>query len=109
MPAPGAPIPLIGRELTFGLDPTQATHVLDDSSVSPLHARIRQDDRGGFMLFDQGSVAGTWVNHEQIGREGCKLQHGDIVQIGMLTYRFALSKAPPLVRPRVVFREDGES
>jgi hypothetical protein len=109
MPAPGAPIPLHVRELTFGLDPTQATHVLDDSSVSPLHARIRQDDRGGFTLYDQGSVAGTWVNYESIGREGRRLQHGDIVQIGMLTYRFALSRPPAMSRPRVVFREDGET
>ena len=109
MPAPGAPIPLLVRELTFGLDPTQATHVLDDSSVSPLHARIRRDDRGGFTLYDQGSVAGTWVNYESIGREGRRLQHGDIVQIGMLTYRFALSRAPAMSRPRVVFREDGET
>jgi hypothetical protein len=108
MPAPGAPIPLSGRELTFGLDPTQATHVLDDSSVSPLHARIRQDDRVGFTLFDQGSVAGTWVNYEPIGREGCRLKHGDIVQFGMLTYRFALSKPPAMARPRVELREDGE-
>lgn len=109
MPAPGAPIPLLVRELTFGLDPTQATHVLDDSSVSPLHARIRQDDRGGFTLYDQGSVAGTWVNYESIGREGRRLQHGDIVRIGMLTYRFALSRAPAMSRPRVVLREDGET
>jgi FHA domain-containing protein len=107
MPAPGAPIPLIGRELTFGLDPTQATHILDDPSISPLHARLRADDRGGFTIFDQNSVAGTWVGYEPVGREGRRLQHGDVIQIGMLTFRFALSKPPAPSRPRVVLRQDG--
>jgi hypothetical protein len=105
-PAPGAPIPLVGRQLTFGLDPTQATHVLDDPGVSPLHARIRQEERGVFTIFDQGSVAGTWVNYEPVGREGRRLQHGDVIQMGMMTYRFALSKPPAASRPRVVPRKE---
>jgi hypothetical protein len=108
MPAPGAPIPLIGRELSFGLDPTQATHVLDDPSISALHTRIRQDEKGVFTIFDHGSVAGTWVGYEPVGHEGRRLQHGDLVRIGMLTFRFALSKPPAPARPRIVIRqEDG--
>jgi hypothetical protein len=106
LPAPGAPIPLVGREMTFGVDPTQATHVLDDPSVSPLHARIRQDEKGVFTIFDQGSVAGTWVDYEAIGREGRRLRHGAVVRMGMLTFRFALSKPPAPSRPRVVTRKE---
>jgi hypothetical protein len=101
-PAPGAPIPLIGREMTFGTDPVQSTNILDDPTVALLHARIRQDERGNFSIFDQGSIAGTWVNYEQVSREGRKLEHGDTIHLGTLTFRFVLRKAPTAPRPRII-------
>jgi hypothetical protein len=100
--APGAPIALTAREATFGTDPVQATNVLDDPSVAPLHCRLRQDDRGNFTIFDQGSVSGTWVNFETVGREGRRLAHGDIVNIGTLSFRFVMRRAPSVPRPRVI-------
>ena len=100
--APGAPIALTAREATFGTDPVQATNVLDDPSVAPLHCRLRQDDRGNFTIYDQGSVSGTWVNFEAVGREGKRLAHGDIVNIGTLSFRFVMRRAPSVPRPRVI-------
>jgi hypothetical protein len=100
--APGAPIALTAREATFGTDPVQATNVLDDPSVAPLHCRLRQDDRGNFTIYDQGSVSGTWVNFETVGREGRRLAHGDIVNIGTLSFRFVMRRAPSVPRPRVI-------
>jgi hypothetical protein len=100
--APGAPIALTAREATFGTDPVQATNVLDDPSISPLHCRLRQDDRGNFTIYDQGSVSGTWVNFETVGREGRRLAHGDIVNIGTLSFRFVMRRAPSVPRPRVI-------
>lgn len=96
-PAPGDPIPLTGRELTFGTDPTQATNVFDHPSLSPLHARLRQDENGNFILLDQNSVAGTWVNYEPAPKDGFTLKHGDVIHFGQLTYRFIFTKpsAPP--------------
>jgi hypothetical protein len=99
---PGAPIALTAREATFGTDPVQATNVLDDPSVSPLHCRLRQDDRGNFTIYDQGSISGTWVNFEAVGREGRRLAHGDIVNIGTLSFRFVMRRAPSVPRPRVI-------
>jgi hypothetical protein len=99
---PGAPIALTAREATFGTDPVQATNVLDDPSVSPLHCRLRQDDRGNFTIYDQGSVSGTWVNFEAVGREGKRLAHGDIVNIGTLSYRLVMRRSPSVPRPRVI-------
>jgi hypothetical protein len=99
---PGAPIALAAREATFGTDPVQATSVLDDPSVAPLHCRIRQDERGNFTIYDQNSVSGTWVNFEQLGREGRRLAHSDIVNIGTLSFRFVLRRAPSIPRPRVI-------
>ncbi len=100
-PAPGKPIPLASSEMTFGTDPVRATHVLDDPSVSPLHARLRQSDDGVFTLSDQDSVAGTWVNLQPIGREGRRLVHGDVIHFGRLHYRFTLRTPPEPAKPQV--------
>jgi hypothetical protein len=93
-PATGNPIPLVGGEMTFGNDPVLATQVLDDPSVSPLHARLKQNADGSFILVDEGSVAGTWVNYEPITSEGQRLRHGDVIHFGQLSYRFNLQKPP---------------
>jgi len=106
---PGGPIALTAREATFGTDPVQATNVLDDPSVAPLHCRVRQDERGNFTISDQNSVSGTWVNHEPVGREGRRLAHGDIVNIGTLTFRFVLRRAPSVPRPRVIPSDKDDS
>jgi len=106
---PGGPIALTAREATFGTDPIQSTNVLDDPSVAPLHCRVRQDERGNFTIYDQNSVSGTWVNHEPVGREGRRLAHGDIVNIGTLTFRFVLRRAPSVPRPRVIPSDKDDS
>lgn len=100
-PAKGDPIPLSGREITFGTDPTQATVVLDHPSLSHLHARLRHAEDDTFTLLDQNSVAGTWVNYELIPQEGCVLKHGDIIHFGQLTYRFVLAKSPTVPKPTI--------
>jgi hypothetical protein len=100
-PASGDPVPLTGRELTFGTDPTQATNVFDHPSLSPLHARLRQDENGNFILLDQNSVAGTWVNYEPAPKDGFILRHGDVIHFGQLTYRFIFSKPPAPQKPVV--------
>ncbi|MBL8051588.1 MAG: FHA domain-containing protein, partial [Anaerolineales bacterium] len=89
------PIPVIEPEIIFGTDPVQCTLILDDPSISSVHARLRQTDDGGFLLLDNNSVGGTWVNYDAIPHEGYRLRHGDMVNFGQLTYRFML-KTPPL-------------
>lgn len=98
-PAAGDPVPLTGRELTFGTDPTQATNIFDHPSISALHARLRQDENGNFILLDQNSVAGTWVNYEPAPKDGCTLKHGDVIHFGQLTYRFIFTKPPSPPKP----------
>jgi hypothetical protein len=100
-PASGDPLPLAGNEFTFGSDPSQAAYPLDDASLSPLHARLKVDDKGNYTLFDQNSTAGTWVNYESIGKEGQMLKHGDVVNFGKLTFRFVLRKAPNPIKPSI--------
>ena len=106
-PASGDPIPLTGSELTFGTDPTQATTLLDHPSLSALHARLRHAEDNTFLLMDQNSVAGTWVNLDPITKEGRMLKHGDVVNFGHLTYRFVLTKPPAASKPTITPNKDG--
>lgn len=101
-PGSGDPISLAAPELTIGSDPTQATNVLGDTSLSPLHARIQRSPEGKFLLTDNRSIAGTWVNYELIPQEGRFLTHGDMVNFGKLTYRFVLSKPPSNQKPKLL-------
>lgn len=105
-PAPGDPISLSAVEMTIGTDPTQSTHVLGDASISPLHARLRRDEQGNFLLLDQNSIAGTWVNHQLILPEGHLLNHGDVVNFGKLTYRFVSGKPPVAKKPKITSIKD---
>ena len=97
-PITAQPIPVTVPETIFGSDPLQATRILDDPSVSPLHARLKEE-AGEYVLYDERSTAGTWVNYEQVTMP-CRLQHGDILHIGRISYRFMLRKPPEQGPPR---------
>ena len=100
-PVTGHPIPLIEKEITFGTDPVQAAHVLDHPSVAALHARLKRTDGGDFLLFDNNTVAGTWVNYDPISEDGRILRHGDVVNFGQLMYRFSLKNPPADAEPKI--------
>jgi len=82
------PVPITAAEMTFGRDANLATLVLDDPSLDGLHARLVRGEDGCFRLLDEGSVAGTWINYTPVGREGAPLEHGDILHIGRVSFRF---------------------
>jgi hypothetical protein len=104
-PASVSPIPILEKDMTFGTDPVQSIRVLDDASISPLHARIKQTEDGIFIIYDHGSVAGTWVNYEPVLHEGRRLTHGDIIHFGHLLYRFDLSQPPAELEPKVIAKK----
>jgi pSer/pThr/pTyr-binding forkhead associated (FHA) protein len=106
-PASGLPIPILEKDMTFGTDPVQSLRVLDDPSVSPLHARIKQKQDGSFYIYDHGSVAGTWVNYEPVTREGRRLSHGDCIHLGQLMYRFDLRQPPAQSEPKIISMRPG--
>ena len=95
-------ISLFSTEMTFGSDPLRVTRILDDPSVSPVHARI-QEQHGEYILSDEKSVAGTWVNYESLTSPR-RLQHGDVLHFGRLSYRFILRKPPEEPVPKVKFK-----
>lgn len=95
------PIPLNGSELIFGTDPVQCSNILDDPSISATHAGIRATDDGGYLLQDFQSIAGTWINYEPVPREGCRLEHGDMVNFGQIRFRFMLRTPPQISPPKI--------
>ncbi|MCL4270483.1 MAG: FHA domain-containing protein [Anaerolineales bacterium] len=102
------PIPLAEKEIVLGTDPVHCTLVMDDPSLSSVHARIRQTDDGGYLLQDNNSIGGTWVNYEPVQRDGYRLKHGDMVNFGQLAYRFMLKTPPPKSSPKVIVQNADE-
>lgn len=107
-PATFAPIDINHKEVVFGTDPVQCNQILSDASISSVHARLRQTEGGGFLLQDNNSTAGTWVNYEAVPREGRRLSHGDMVHFGQLTFRFTLRTAPEVKNPTITIQTTEE-
>lgn len=107
-PAVAAPLLLSEKEITFGTDPVQCNQILDDATIASVHARLRQTEDGGYLLQDNGSVAGTWVNYEPVTREGYRLAHGDMVNFGRLSYRFTLRIPPEGKKPTITVQHTEE-
>ena len=59
--------------------------VLDDESASRIHAYIAYE-RHRHVLYDAGSLNGTWVNKTPISR--CELRDGDKILIGKTTLTY---------------------
>ncbi|HNK64143.1 MAG TPA: FHA domain-containing protein, partial [Anaerolineales bacterium] len=102
------PIPMNGKEIVLGTDPTQCTMILDDPSISSVHARIRVTDDGGYLIQDNNSIGGTWINYEPVKRDGYRLMHGDMVNFGQLAYRFMLKTPPPVSPPKITLQNADE-
>jgi pSer/pThr/pTyr-binding forkhead associated (FHA) protein len=74
-----APIWLVDERFTIGQD-SRNSLVLQDSSIGPFHAEIRQD-HGLFFLTDLGSPGGSLVNDERISTR-FQLRADDRVRLG---------------------------
>ena len=94
-------IPIAADEITFGRDPSQVTWVLDDPSVEALHARMHREG-DTFRLADQGSIAGTWVNYTPVSSDGTLLEHGDLVHIGRIGFRFTQREPTHIRKPLII-------
>jgi hypothetical protein len=75
-------ISLILADVLVGSDSKQVDICLPESSVSPQHARFSRMAVCEWRVFDMGSVAGTWVNGDEIPADGYVLREGDALQIG---------------------------
>ena len=100
----GTPFAWDGADLTIGSDPSQCGLLLDDPSVSPLHARLVRRASGTCLLRDQNSVAGTWVNDELVPVDGRALMHNDRIHLGRVALRFRWTTPPTVATVRLHHR-----
>lgn len=75
---------------TLGRDPAKADFVIDDPSVSSLHAEIRFQPGEMMRIRDTGSMNGTHVDGESIaGREVVLERAGQEVAFGLARFRLS--------------------
>jgi hypothetical protein len=103
---PSGAIPIVSQALTIGRDPGQASLVLDDLAIDPLHARLEHRDDGTYRIMDEGSIAGTWVNYDPVTRTGVILEHADLIHFGKIGFYFTLREPPQLSKPVIIFEKD---
>lgn len=91
----GRALPLTGVDVVLGRDASLAGIVLDDPSVSGMHARMIRLAGGSYLLRDQDSIAGTWINFKPVTHDGIQLANEDLIHLGRVGLRFRLSSPPP--------------
>jgi len=77
------PVIRIGRQMENDI-------VFHEEFVSRFHAEIRFED-GKYILQDNGSTSGTFVNGRKIDR--CVLNSGDLISIGTIQMMFVNNNA----------------
>jgi pSer/pThr/pTyr-binding forkhead associated (FHA) protein len=75
-----------GAPLVMGRDPMNGIGLPGDTKASRAHARVLQDGDGSWIVEDNGSTNGTFVNGQRITRQ--ELAPGDTILIGATALRF---------------------
>jgi pSer/pThr/pTyr-binding forkhead associated (FHA) protein len=66
-----------------GTSPDFADILIDDRSVSRMHARISEDRSGNPLLTDLNSTNGTWINGIRLQpEESVPVGKGDVIRFG---------------------------
>lgn len=87
-PAKGSRFLITEDECSIGRSPESAIF-LDDVTVSRSHALISKNG-AGFVLLDQGSLNGTYVNNSSV--KSAQLNTGDEIQVGKFHLIFIQAK-----------------
>ncbi len=78
--------------------------VISDESVSRIHARIEKNKSGEYVITDNKSKNGVFVNQQKV--ESLVLSHGDIIQMGHFTFRF---RVPGASSPNLELRSQSKA
>ena len=84
-PAKGARFLIAEDKCSIGRSPMSAIF-LDDVTVSRSHAQIKREEGGSFVLIDNSSLNGTYLNNISIQKN--LLKSGDEIQIGKFHFVF---------------------
>jgi len=87
-------IKLTRSNTRLGRERSLVDTVIKNFHVSRLHCRISEEPDGSFKLWNEGSASGTYVNYEEVEFTGRVLQHGDLINLGPVQYRFEYSDNP---------------
>ncbi len=82
---PGRQYPL-GEQNIIGRDGGQCNIVIDDSSISRQHARIKQQNPKSFYIYDLAATNTTRVNGQKTS--GMRLEDGDKIELGRVRLVF---------------------
>jgi hypothetical protein len=82
------PILLGDSPMRWGKARDQVTIWIDDDALADLHCTVAQNDQGLFVLTDNHTELGTWVNFQPVPAQGVVLDAGDLIQVGDFIYRF---------------------
>jgi len=85
-------IPIINRNTLIGRDPAHVQVVLTDISVARIHAQLVETVSHEFLLNDEGSESGTFVNGDMISRNSVPISNGDILEFGRVKVVFSISQ-----------------
>jgi pSer/pThr/pTyr-binding forkhead associated (FHA) protein len=67
--------------------------ILNDKSVSKIHAALVMNREGTLMVADTGSTNGTYINGRRIAYgEARQIEDGDVVGFGNIEVRFRREK-----------------
>ncbi|HHB90958.1 MAG TPA: FHA domain-containing protein [Anaerolineae bacterium] len=100
----GKPIPLPAQSVFIGRDPARAQITFADPTVSRLHARIVEESDGVFLLYDEGSSSGTYVNEVPVTHEPVRLNAGDIIEFGRVRVIFVPEADAEVTEPFIPTR-----
>jgi Inner membrane component of T3SS, cytoplasmic domain len=73
-------------EMTIGRAEGCDLGLFGDAGVDKIHARIKHEGPS-FILSDEGSATGTWVNEERV-QGSRRLESGDLIRVGRSLVRF---------------------
>lgn len=102
-PVGDPPIQLEDTPISWGRDQDRVSICMDDDTLNDYHCDITRTEDGDYLLKDHNTIAGTWINYSPVPENGHRLKHGDVIQVGDLTYRYEenppRSQTPVEVKP----------
>jgi hypothetical protein len=82
---PGRVFELRKDRLTIGRS-RESDIFLEDLAVSRLHTTVNSDGNGHYIIRDEGSANGTYVNQQRVTEQA--LEEGDEIQVGQTVLAF---------------------
>lgn len=100
------PLVITSKESSIGSDPQKCTLVVDDPTVETIHTRILMNADHSFWVWDEDTIAGTWVNFTRVPEDGALLEHGNSIHIGQIGFRFNVRNPANIRKPVSQFLEE---